>query len=185
MIGNYKAAVQNLRRSRWRTTFTMMGIIIGITSVVTIVSLGEGLKQQVATFLLMQAPQEQEIRATTHLRQFAVELIDLPCRAAAGFFGLRNPVWDDDAVPFARIEAGPGQVALRGCGEENRPRAAPYRLRGRTRLRFPGAGSRPKRNRAKCGCCVKRHARVPPLQHRESENRVGRKVRRPFAASGW
>src|SRR4051812_17850723 len=47
MAGNYKSAVQNLRRSRWRTTFTMLGIIIGITSVVTIVSLGEGLKQQV------------------------------------------------------------------------------------------------------------------------------------------
>lgn len=47
MTGNYKSAVQNLRRSRWRTTFTMMGIIIGITSVVTIISLGEGLKQQV------------------------------------------------------------------------------------------------------------------------------------------
>src|ERR1700710_3049029 len=47
MMGNYKAAAQNLRRSRWRTTFTMLGIIIGITSVVTIISLGEGLKQQV------------------------------------------------------------------------------------------------------------------------------------------
>jgi putative ABC transport system permease protein len=45
--GNYKTAVQNLRRSKWRTTFTMLGIIIGITSVVTVVSLGEGLKHQI------------------------------------------------------------------------------------------------------------------------------------------
>jgi putative ABC transport system permease protein len=45
--GNYKTAVQNLKRSKWRTIFTMLGIIIGITSVVTIVSLGEGLKAQI------------------------------------------------------------------------------------------------------------------------------------------
>jgi putative ABC transport system permease protein len=48
MSGNYKTAIQNLRQSRWRTTFTILGIIIGITSVVTVVSLGNGLKQQVA-----------------------------------------------------------------------------------------------------------------------------------------
>jgi putative ABC transport system permease protein len=46
--GNLKTAFSSLRQSRWRTTFTMMGIIIGISSVVTIVSLGEGLKHQIA-----------------------------------------------------------------------------------------------------------------------------------------
>jgi putative ABC transport system permease protein len=45
--GHVKGAVSSLRRSRWRTIFTMMGIIIGISSVVTLVSLGEGLKRQV------------------------------------------------------------------------------------------------------------------------------------------
>lgn len=45
--GDFKTAVQNLRRSKWRTIFTMLGIIIGITSVVTIVSLGDGLKAQI------------------------------------------------------------------------------------------------------------------------------------------
>lgn len=45
--GNLKSAVQNLRLSKWRTIFTMMGIIIGITSVVTVVSLGAGLKHQI------------------------------------------------------------------------------------------------------------------------------------------
>jgi ABC-type antimicrobial peptide transport system permease subunit len=45
--GNLKTAVQNLRLSKWRTISTMLGIIIGITSVVTVVSLGEGLKHQV------------------------------------------------------------------------------------------------------------------------------------------
>lgn len=45
--GNLKTATQNLRLSKWRTIFTMLGIVIGITSVVTVVSLGEGLKHQI------------------------------------------------------------------------------------------------------------------------------------------
>ena len=45
--GNLKAAISSLSRTKWRSFFTMLGIIIGITSVVTVVSLGEGLKQQV------------------------------------------------------------------------------------------------------------------------------------------
>lgn len=45
--GNFKTAVGSLRRSKWRTIFTMLGIIIGISSVVTIVSLGEGLKHDI------------------------------------------------------------------------------------------------------------------------------------------
>lgn len=39
-------AWSSLRASRWRSTLTMMGIIIGVSSVVTIASLGEGLKRQ-------------------------------------------------------------------------------------------------------------------------------------------
>jgi putative ABC transport system permease protein len=46
--GSVKTAIASLRESRWRSFFTMMGIIVGVTSVVTIVSLGEGLKQQVS-----------------------------------------------------------------------------------------------------------------------------------------
>lgn len=45
--GHIKAALASLRASRWRSTLTMLGIVIGVSSVVTIVSLGEGLKQQV------------------------------------------------------------------------------------------------------------------------------------------
>jgi putative ABC transport system permease protein len=48
MFGGYlSTAVSSLRRSKWRTIFTMLGIIIGISSVVTLVSLGEGLKHQI------------------------------------------------------------------------------------------------------------------------------------------
>ncbi len=45
--GNVKSAITALRQSKWRSLLTMMGIIIGVSSVVTVVSLGEGLKQQI------------------------------------------------------------------------------------------------------------------------------------------
>jgi len=44
--GNFKMAVASLSQAKWRSLLTMLGIIIGISSVVTIVSLGEGLKHQ-------------------------------------------------------------------------------------------------------------------------------------------
>lgn len=46
--GNFKTALSSLRQSKWRSMLTMLGIIIGVSSVVTLVSLGEGLKQQLA-----------------------------------------------------------------------------------------------------------------------------------------
>lgn len=45
--GNLKIAFASLRASKLRSLLTMMGIIIGVCSVVTVVSLGEGVKQQV------------------------------------------------------------------------------------------------------------------------------------------
>ncbi len=46
--GNIKMAVSSLRSSKWRSFLTMLGIIIGIVSVVTTISLGEGLKRQMS-----------------------------------------------------------------------------------------------------------------------------------------
>lgn len=43
-LANYKLALQNLRASRVRTTLTVIGVIIGITSVTAILSLSEGAK---------------------------------------------------------------------------------------------------------------------------------------------
>lgn len=45
--GNVKSAFSSLRTSRWRSLLTMLGIIIGVSSVITIVSLGQGLKNQI------------------------------------------------------------------------------------------------------------------------------------------
>lgn len=45
--GNFKMAAANLRQAKWRSLLTMLGIIVGVASVITVVSLGEGLKHQV------------------------------------------------------------------------------------------------------------------------------------------
>jgi putative ABC transport system permease protein len=46
--GNFRMAVSTVRNNRWRSLLTTLGIIIGIVSVVTIVSIGEGVKRQIA-----------------------------------------------------------------------------------------------------------------------------------------
>lgn len=46
--GNLKGAISSLHRAKWRSLLIMLGIVIGISSVVTIVSLGEGLKGRIA-----------------------------------------------------------------------------------------------------------------------------------------
>ncbi|HSH17763.1 MAG TPA: ABC transporter permease [Candidatus Saccharimonadales bacterium] len=45
--GNIKTAIASVKAAKWRSLMTMMGIIIGIVSVVTVVSIGEGVKRQV------------------------------------------------------------------------------------------------------------------------------------------
>ena len=46
--GNIKMALGAVRAARWRSLLTTVGIIIGVLSVVTIVSIGEGVKQQIS-----------------------------------------------------------------------------------------------------------------------------------------
>lgn len=45
--GHFKMAVTSVRKNKGRSLLTMLGIIIGIVSVVTIVSVGNGMKQQI------------------------------------------------------------------------------------------------------------------------------------------
>ncbi len=45
--GNFKLAYKTLRASRWQSMMTMFGIVVGIVSVITTISLGEGVKRQV------------------------------------------------------------------------------------------------------------------------------------------
>ena len=44
---NIRMAWASLSSARWRSLLTMLGIIIGVISVVTTVSLGQGVKQQI------------------------------------------------------------------------------------------------------------------------------------------
>jgi len=48
IYGNIKMAVSSLQTTKMRSFLTMLGIIIGVISVVTVVSIGEGIKQQVS-----------------------------------------------------------------------------------------------------------------------------------------
>lgn len=45
--GNYRMALESIRSNKWRSLFTMLGIVIGVVSVVTTVSIGEGAKRSI------------------------------------------------------------------------------------------------------------------------------------------
>ena len=49
LIEYYKMALESIRAARFRSLLTMFGIIIGVSSVVTVISLGQGVRQQVTT----------------------------------------------------------------------------------------------------------------------------------------
>lgn len=46
--GSIKAALKHIRSTRWQSLLTMLGIIVGVASVVTTVSIGQGIKTQIA-----------------------------------------------------------------------------------------------------------------------------------------
>lgn len=46
--GHLKAGLDSVRGTKWRNFWTMLGIIIGVASVITVVSIGEGVKQQIS-----------------------------------------------------------------------------------------------------------------------------------------
>ena len=48
MNGNVRLAYNAIRGAKWRSFLTMLGIIIGVASVISTVSLGEGVKKQVS-----------------------------------------------------------------------------------------------------------------------------------------
>jgi putative ABC transport system permease protein len=48
VTGNFTIAMNSIKSAKWRSFLTMLGIIIGVVSVVTIVSIGEGVKKQIA-----------------------------------------------------------------------------------------------------------------------------------------
>jgi len=47
--GHLKAGLDSVRGAKFRNFWTMLGIIIGVTSVITVVAIGEGIKQQISS----------------------------------------------------------------------------------------------------------------------------------------
>jgi putative ABC transport system permease protein len=45
--GHLKAGLDSVRGTKWRNFWTMLGVIIGVASVITVVAIGEGIKQQI------------------------------------------------------------------------------------------------------------------------------------------
>lgn len=46
-LNNYKLAIQSIKSTKWRSFFTMLGIVIGVVGVVVVVSIGLGVKKQI------------------------------------------------------------------------------------------------------------------------------------------
>lgn len=46
--GHFKAGFDSVRSTKMRSFWTMLGVIIGVTSVITVVAIGEGVKQQIS-----------------------------------------------------------------------------------------------------------------------------------------
>ncbi|HSX33440.1 MAG TPA: ABC transporter permease [Candidatus Saccharimonadales bacterium] len=46
--GNIRMALSSVRSAKWRSVLTMLGVVVGIVSVVTVVGIGEGVKRQIA-----------------------------------------------------------------------------------------------------------------------------------------
>lgn len=45
---NFKMALQAIRTARWRSFLTMLGVVVGVSSVLTVVSIGQGVKRQIS-----------------------------------------------------------------------------------------------------------------------------------------
>ncbi|GAC1392006.1 MAG: ABC transporter permease [Candidatus Saccharimonadales bacterium] len=67
--GNFKMALGSLKSTKWRSLLTMLGIIIGVVSVVTTISIGEGVKQQILSQINHSGPDLITIRPGRTFKQ--------------------------------------------------------------------------------------------------------------------
>jgi ABC-type antimicrobial peptide transport system permease subunit len=95
--GHLKAGLDSVRGAKMRNFWTMFGIIIGVTSVITIVGIGEGVKQQVSH----------------QLQQFGADLITVrpaQFQGSSSFdvlsgLGISGTLSSKDAGTVARVKA--------------------------------------------------------------------------------
>lgn len=84
--GNYKQAIRTLRKAKWRSLLTMFGVIVGVVSVITTVSLGEGVKQQVLGQITKLGSDLITVRPGTIVeRDKSGTIIDVDIPASYGF----------------------------------------------------------------------------------------------------
>ena len=101
-------ALEAIRSARWRSLFTMLGIIIGVVSVVTTISLGEGTKHQIVGQINQAGPDLITVRPgrrvspTTLLGSVgAGSLNEADLKAVQAVPGVK------EAVPFSYISGMP------------------------------------------------------------------------------
>lgn len=89
MSRNIRLALASVRSARWRSFLTMLGIIIGVASVVVTVSIGEGVKQQISSQITHLGPELITVKpGSTVTRDAAGKVVSvniLP-NAASGAF---------------------------------------------------------------------------------------------------
>jgi len=107
-VSNIKMALEAIRSARWRSLFTMLGIIIGVVSVVTTISLGEGTKHQIVGQINQAGPDLITVRPgrrvspTTLLGSVgAGSLNEADLKAVQAVPGVK------EAVPFSYISGMP------------------------------------------------------------------------------
>jgi putative ABC transport system permease protein len=72
--GHFKTGIDSVRGAKLRSFWTMLGIIIGVTSVITVVGIGEGIKQQI----------------TSQIHQFGKDLITVQPQQLQAGSGLQS-----------------------------------------------------------------------------------------------
>lgn len=114
--GNVKLALKTLRAARWRSTLTMLGIIIGVASVVVTVSLGEGVRKQVEGQIRHLGNDVITIRAgKTNTSSTTGIIKSINLQTSVGNSGLSEKDYAavkssngvKQAIPFALINASP------------------------------------------------------------------------------
>lgn len=113
---NIKLAVSSIRSARWRSFLTMLGIIIGVASVVVAVSIGEGIKKQIQTQISNSGPDLITIRpgnSVTRDESGNVVSVNLLASTAAGAFNeddwktIRETQEVSETVPFNILSGVP------------------------------------------------------------------------------
>ncbi len=116
MTRNIKLAIASIRSARWRSFLTMLGIIIGVASVVVTVSIGEGIKKQVQSQINRSGPDlitVQPGNSVTRDKDGNVVSVNVFASVASGAFNevdwksIRDTKGVAKAVPFNIVSGVP------------------------------------------------------------------------------